>query len=79
MIVYDQGGIKVRVCPGDFLNISVWGRHVFVTPEELADMADAVAQHLEIESAAEYIEPFFTEEDLAAGRRAIAELEVEHV
>jgi len=62
--------VEVSISPeGGFVAIQESENLIFLTVQALADIADAVEQHLE--SAAE--EPLFTEEDLEAGRQAITE------
>ena len=62
--VYDDDSVYAGMLGEREIYIVAQEKCVYLTPGQLADIAEAVAQHLEIESAAEYVDDFLREHDL---------------
>ena len=57
MVVYDEGAVKAWLSGEDgIVTIRETATVIHLMPEELIQIADAVEQYLEIESAAEYMD-----------------------
>lgn len=63
--ILDLQGVKVTQIGLGTICIKAGRKWIYLTYEELVEIAEAAAQHL--------AEPLFTEEDLAAGHQAIAD------